>query len=335
MSTNHADSLVLLTGAKGFLGAHLARDLLAQGYRVRGLRRAGSKSQMSEPESAAIEWAEADLTDIFALSDAFGGVTHVVHSGALVSFRPSDTRRMMQTNVDGTAHIVNLCLDYGVKKLIHISSIAALGRPKDQRTIDETLKWTEHPGVTNYALSKHGAEMEVWRGIAEGLEAVILCPSVIIGTGDWRKGSGRFFSQTYKGLRFYPTGSTGFVDARDVARAASILLETHTNAPRILLNAENCSYKRLLDLIAQALHKPAPNWKFAPWTAEIAWRIEWLREKISGAEPLLTRESARAAVSSSHYENRLSLQIPGFAYRPLEETIRDTATAFLADQAKA
>ncbi|MFN4081551.1 MAG: NAD-dependent epimerase/dehydratase family protein [Saprospiraceae bacterium] len=329
-----SDTLILLTGATGFLGAHIARELLTQGYRVRGLRRAQSRPELSDAETSAIEWAEADLTDVFALSDAFEGVTHVIHAGAMVSFRPADARQMTRVNVEGTAHIVNLCLDFGVKKLAHISSIAALGRPKDQRLIDETIKWAEHPGASNYALSKHGAEMEVQRGIAEGLEAVILCPSVIIGAGDWRKGSGRFFSQMYKGLKFYPVGGTGFVDARDVARAATLLLDNDIGAGRIILNAANCSYKRLLELIAQAIGRRPPQWEFGPWLAEIAWRAAWLREKISGAPPLLTRESARAAVSSSAYDNRLSLQIPEFVYRNFEDTIRDAAAAFLADQGR-
>ena len=210
------DSLVLVTGATGFVGSYLIRSLLQKGMRVRALRRKNSRLDLLAGVADKVEWIQADVTDTGALEDAFEGVTHVCHCAAIVSFHPKDADKMLKVNVEGTANIVNLCLDFGVKKLVYVSSIAALGRATNRPHLDESCKWVESKDNSRYAISKYGAEMEVHRGIAEGLSVAIVSPSVIVGSQYWDEGMAGFFKKIDQGLKFCPSGGSGFVDVRDV-----------------------------------------------------------------------------------------------------------------------
>lgn len=323
------DSKILLTGATGFIGAYLLRLLVQKGYRVRALRRAGSPMDLVRDVADRVEWAEADVTDLFALEEAYAGITHVCHCAAMVSFHPKDVRRMMQVNVEGTANMVNLALDFGVKKFVHVSSIAALGRAKNRPNLDEKSPWVPGKGNSQYAVSKYLSEQEVWRAHAEGLPVAIASPSVVLGSGFWNVGTGRIFRQVHDGLKFWSVGRTGMVDVRDVAQFMHLLLESDITGERYILNAQNIPFRDLFFMVADALEKPRPFIKVTPIVAEIAWRVEWLKEKLLGAEPVVTRESARASVASYFYENAKSLTLPGFSYRPLEQTVRETAAQFL------
>ena len=323
------NSLVLVTGGTGFLGSYLIRLLLQKGYKVRALRRASSVMDLVQEVAARVEWAEGDVTDIVALEDAFQGVTHVMHCAAISSFHPRDAERLKRTNVNGTANVVNLALDFGIQKLIHVSSIAALGRSKERPHLDETSKWVQSNDNSLYAISKYLSEQEVWRAHTEGLPVAIVNPAVILGSGFWDAGSPRFFSQIDQGLKFWPVGRSGFVDVRDVAQFMLLLLESDIAGQRYILNAENKSFQDLFKLIANALGAKPPSIKVTPLLAEVAWRVEWLKEKLLGAEPVVTKESARSSVSSFYYDNQKSLNLPGFQYRPLEQTIRETAAQFL------
>jgi len=327
------DSKILLTGATGFIGAYLLRLLVQKGYRVRALKRANSPMDLVRDVADQVEWVETDVTDLLALEDAFAGVTHVCHCAAMVSFRPKDVRRMMQVNVSGTANLVNLALDFGVQQFLHVSSIASLGRAKERPNLDESSKWVPGKGNSQYAVSKYLSEQEVWRAHAEGLPAVIVNPSVVLGSGFWDVGTGKMFKQVHGGLKFWSVGSTGLVDVRDVTRFMLLLLERGTVGERYILNAQNTSFRDLFFQVADELGTKRPFVKVTPLLAEVAWRVEWLKEKLLGAEPVVTKESARASVSSYFYDNSKSLTVPGFAYRPLEQTIRETAAQFL-DAAK-
>ena len=321
---------ILLTGATGFVGSYLLRILCAKGYRVRALRRASSPMDLVRDIPAGqVEWFEADVTDLVALEDAFAGITHVCHCAAMVSFHPRDYARMMNINVEGTANVVNLALHFGVQKLVHVSSIASLGRSKERPNLDESCPWVESKDNSQYAISKYRSEQEVWRGHAEGLPVAIVNPAVILGSGFWEAGTGRMFKQVYGGLKFWSVGHTGVVDVRDVAQCLALLLDSDINGERFVLNAQNIGFKDLFFQVADALGKPRPSIKVTPLLAEVAWRVEWLKEKLTGAEPVVTRESARSSVSSFTYANTKSLGIPGFAYRPAEQTIRETAAQFL------
>ncbi len=323
------DSLILVTGGTGFLGSYLVRLLVKNGYKVRAIRRASSPMDLVQELENQVEWIEADVTDIVALEDAFQGVTHVMHCAAISSFHPKDAQRLKNINVDGTTNVVNLALDFGVQKLIHVSSIAAFGRAKNRPRLDENSKWVQSKGNSRYAVSKYLSEQEVWRAHAEGLPVAIVNPAVILGSGFWDAGSPRFFSQIDQGLKFWPVGRGGFVDVRDVAQFMLHLLESDITGERYILNAQNASFKELFELIANALGTKPPPIKVSPFLAEVAWRVEWLKEKILGAEPVVTKESARSSVSSFYYENAKSLSVFNFQYRPLEQTVRETAAQFL------
>lgn len=322
------NALILVTGGTGFIGSYLIRLLIKNGYRVRALRRAGSPMDLVQEVAGQVEWVDADVTDIVALQDAFKGVTHVCHCAAMVSFHPRDVQRMMNINVEGTANIVNLSLDHGVQKLIHISSIAAFGRSKERPNLDENSKWVQSKGNSQYAISKYRSEQEVWRGHAEGLPVAILNPAVVLGSGFWNIGTGRMFKQLHDGLKFWSVGNTGFVDVRDVAHFMLLLLESDINGERFVLNAQNTPFRDLFFMAADAIGAKRPFIKVTPLLAEVAWRVEWLKEKITGAEPVVTKESATASVSSYFYANAKSLTVPGFAYRPLEQTVRETGAQF-------
>ena len=320
---------VLVTGATGFVGSYLVRLLLKKGLTVRALRRTTSNMALIADVADQVEWAEADVTDLGALEDAFEGVTHVCHCAAVVSFHPKDANKMMKINIEGTKNIVNLCLDFGVKKLVYVSSIAALGRAANRPHLDESCKWVESKGNSRYALSKYGAEMEVQRGIAEGLSAAIVSPSVIVGSQYWDEGMAGFFKKMDEGLKFCPSGGSGFVDVRDVVRFMALLLDCDISGERYILNSDNLSHRQFFGLIAKELGVPSPPITIGPFLAEVAWRVEWLKEKILGAKPLATRESARASVTNYTYGNEKSRSVFGFEYLTMEQTVRDTARQYL------
>lgn len=323
------DSKLLVTGGTGFLGAYLIRQLLAKGYAVRATRRTNSPMDLVADFADQVEWVEADVTDVVALEDALEGITEVFHCAAMVSFHPRDVARMMQVNVEGTANVVNLCLEMGIRKLLHVSSIASLGRTKERPVLDENSSWVESRGNSNYAISKYRSEQEVWRGHAEGLPVAIVNPAIIFGSGFWHLGSAKFFKQVDEGLKFCPQGATGFVDVRDVARFMIHLLEGPQNGERYILNSENASFRRLFDLIGASIDKKPPFIPVNPLLAEVAWRVEWLKEKLLGADPMVTREAARSSVSTYFYSNEKSKSVFDFQYRSLETTIRETGMQFL------
>ncbi|MCS7036077.1 MAG: SDR family NAD(P)-dependent oxidoreductase [Saprospiraceae bacterium] len=323
------DRKVLITGATGFIGAYTLRLLLKRGYAVRALRRRTSPLDLVRDVADQVEWVEGDVTDLFALEEAFQGVTHVCHCAAVVSFRSSDERRMMRVNVEGTANMVNFALDAGVRHFVHVSSIAALGRAPNRPQLDETCAWVDSPTNTRYAISKYLSEQEVWRAHAEGLPIAIVSPAMVLGSGFWNVGTGRIFQQIYRGMKLYPMGQNGFVDVRDVAQFIVLLLERGIQSERYILSAQDMLFRDLFFQIADALGVRRPFIKVTPFLAEIGWRLEWLKSQLLGADPLLTRDSARASMGRFSYSNAKSLSVGGFAYRPIEQTIQETAAQFL------
>lgn len=320
---------VLITGATGFIGSYVLRLLLQRGYKVRALKRRKSALDLVRNVADKVEWVEGDVTDIVALEEAFEGVTRVCHCAALVSFRSSDERRMMRINVEGTANMVNLALNANVQHFVHVSSVAALGRAAHRPVLDETCPWVDGPTNTRYALSKYLSEQEVWRAHAEGLPVAVVNPSMVLGSGFWHVGTSRFFLQIYKGLALYPIGQNGFVDVRDVTQFILLLLERGIQGERYILSAQDLLFRDVFFQIADALGVRRPFIRVTPWLAEIGWRLEWLRSKLTGADPLLTRDSARASTCRFSYRNDKSLTVSGFTYRPIEQTIRETAAQFL------
>jgi nucleoside-diphosphate-sugar epimerase len=232
---------------------------------------------------------------------------------------------MMQINVAGTANMVNFALNFQVKQFIHVSSIAALGRSPERPHMDERSPWVNSEDNSRYAISKYLSEQEVWRGEAEGLRVAIVNPSIILGSGFWNEGSAKFFRQVYEGLKFSPTGRSGFVDVRDVAAFMILLMENDIAGERFILNAQNMASADLFEQIARALHKKPPFIKVTPLLAEVAWRVEWVKSVLLRTAPVVTRESARASVQQYTYGGEKALTIGGFQYRSVPYTIQEIA----------
>lgn len=306
------------------MGKELLKQLLYEGYRTRALYHR-SNIAIDHPN---LELIQGDLLDVVLLEEALQGVTHVFHCAAVVSYDPADKYKLMKMNIEGTANVVNACLDGGIRKLVHVSSVAAIGRIRKGEAVNETMQWTEETNNSNYGKSKFLAEMEVWRGVGEGLDAVIVNPSLILGGDDWSSGSSAIFKSAYEEFPWYSEGISGFVDVQDVARAMIMLMNSDITGQRYILSGENVSYRQVFTMIAECFGKKPPHRKVTPFLAEVVWRLEALKGKISGKKPLLTRETARTSLAKVYYDHSKILEaLPGFTFTPLSETIRRTCKA--------
>ena len=319
---------ILITGATGLVGSTVARQFLAENHTVFALFRPGSDRSLLADIENKIQWIEGDVLDISSLEKAIEDVEYVVHTAAVVSFVPRDRKMMYKVNMEGTANVVNVCLKYEIKKLCHVSSIAALGRPDSRKiiggrdlVIDEEQRWEESPENSEYAKSKHLAELEVWRGMAEGLNAVIVNPTLILGEGDWSKSSTQIFRYVYQEKPFYTEGIANYVDVQDVARAVATLLFSDVSGERFLLNAGSISYQSLFNSIADAMGKKRPSFKVGPGLAAIIWRIEAVRTWLMGTKPLITKETAQSSARRFRYDNGKIKKTIGFVFQPIEKTI--------------
>lgn len=322
---------ILITGGTGFLGSYIIKQLVEKNYAVRAIRR-GNKlpTWISKEITDKVEWVEGDILDVVALQDAMESVDTVIHSAAIVSFLRKDREQMYQVNVEGTANVVNMALEKNVSRLVHISSVAALGRTAGGGHVNEEKKWEESKVNTHYAKSKFKAELHVWRGVSEGLDAVILNPSTILGFGDWHSSSCAIFKQVYEGFNWYTPGINGFVDVEDVAKATLLCMESDISEQRFIINGDTWPFKKLQDTIADNFKKKRPGRKTTPFLLAIAWRLEKVKSLLTGKKPLLTKESARVAQSQTFFENDKILKaLPGFSFTPLEETIENACKKYL------
>lgn len=315
---------IFVTGGTGFVGSYIIRELIQKGYSVRAIRRNNKlPSYISKNILDKVEWIEGDVLDVVVLDEAMQDIDVVIHSAGVVSFVKKDRKKMYEVNVQGTANVVNIALERNVKRFIHISSVAALGRKNNGAHVNEEKKWEENKVNTHYAKSKYKAELEVWRGISEGLEGVILNPATVLGYGDWNSSSCAIFKNVYEEFAWYSPGINGFVDVEDVARATLLLMESDISGQRFIINGETWSFKKLQDAIANAFGKKQPSKRTTPFLMGIAWRLEKWKSFFSGKRPLLTKESARVAMSQTYFENDKILKtLPEFSFTPLEESIR-------------
>ena len=319
--------MILVTGGTGFLGSTLIKFLIEQGHTVVATKRSSSVIPDFLKSSPLIRWVTADITDYFALADIFQGIKQVYHCAAKVSYQKEDAQELYLVNVEGTSHIVNLCLEFSAR-LVYVSSIAALGTSKNKQPVNERDKWEFHPKMSNYSLSKYKAELEVWRGINEGLDAVIVNPSVIMGIGAYKKGSGAIFELVNNGIKIFTAGSVGIVDVTDVSRIMVKLMNSSITGERFILNAENISNKELLERIANLLNKKAPTIKANNFMLSAAWRLSKIASKITGKKPVITEESARAASELLAYSNDKILSAIDYTFRPLNKTLQDIANTY-------
>jgi len=321
---NTNDELILVTGGAGLLGTALIEKLLQQNKKVRAIYHHTPLPTFSQPLLSVIN---CDILDVNGLAEAMQGVSHVYHCAGKVSFHKKDRAALYAINVEGTANIVNAALAATVKKIVHVSSVAALGRIRKKEMITEQMNWTPETSNSIYGHSKFLGEMEVWRAVAEGLPAVVINPVIILGPGKWNETSTRIFKNVYEGSPWFTDGVTGFVDVNDVANIMIQLMKADITKERFIVSAENASYKELIQQIAVAFNKPVPNKKFTPALASFICLIEKIKSVFTGRPPLITKETAATALAKVQFDNRKLLQaLPGFNYKPLAQTIKDTCT---------
>lgn len=321
--------MILVTGGSGFVGGHLVRHLSAMGVQVRALYNTNApKGDLQNLPHVA--WMQCDLLDIYAVEEVMRDVTDIYHCAAIVTFAPGMAEQMLHFNPESTANIVNQAIVQGIRKMVYVSSIAALGRNGTiNKSINEDQEWGESRYNSAYGISKYLAENEVWRGIGEGLNAVIVNPSVILGAGNWGTGSPQLITLADKQFPFYTHGTNGWVDVQDVVNAMVQLMNSDAEAERYIVSGGNHSYRHIFTLMAQALGKKPPLWPAGPFVTGLAWRLGAVYSKITGRNPVITRETARTSQGQSFYDNsKLFTALPGFTYTPIENTIQHMATAY-------
>lgn len=318
--------MILVTGATGFLGAELIHQLTGQGTKLRALKREHSVIPDLIKDNPLIEWAVADINDLSTLDTAFEDIHQVYHCAAMISFDPKDKAKLLKVNIEGTSNVVNLCVENQVR-LLHVSSVAALGNAKKGQLITEKDFWEYDSKAHSYAISKYEGEMEVWRGIAEGLEAVIVNPSVIIGGAAGFQGSGAIFKLVKEGLSFYTKGATGIVDVQDVAKSMIALMNSKITEERFTISAENYNYQRFFGEIAKGFGVKAPAKEAKPWMLGIAWRAAKFASLFTGKPAALTSDAARSSLNESLYSNKKIIETIGITFKPLDQTVAETCQA--------
>ncbi|GAB4282673.1 MAG: NAD-dependent epimerase/dehydratase family protein [Marinilabiliales bacterium] len=336
--------MIILTGGTGFLGSHLLYHLLSNNYNVLAICRANSSKKQTEkifnqyqPDNKdlfnSIKWHECDLNNYYDVVETLSGAQGVIHAAALVSYNPADKNRLLKENVNITKNIVDASLINNIQRFLHVSSIAALGETKDSnKLIDENVKWSEEDVNSGYSVSKYYAELEVWRGIAEGLNAVIVNPSVILGYGDWDKGSCALFKTIYNGFKYYTLGSSGFIYVEDVCKIIIKLFESNISGEQFVLSSENKTYKEIFYLIAEALNVNPPRKYATPFLTGIAWRLEYVKSKLSRSAPLITRESAINSHKLLKYSNDKIQGLLQYDYTKIDNAVKLLADKFLKEQ---
>lgn len=320
--TSHVkkSTCIFITGGTGLVGSHLINELASHGKHVKALYR----SQVPDIKiKDKVEWVKGDILDVVSLDEAMKDAEQVYHCAAIVSFDPKQKHQMFATNIEGTANVVNAAINARIKKLCFVSSVAALGQKGKGREIDESMNWNEDTGNSNYGKSKYYSEMEVWRGIGEGLKAVIVNPAIILGAGNWNEGSSKIFKTAYEEFPWFTEGESGFVDIKDVVSIMIQLMESDISGERFIVSAANEKYKNIFTAIANAFGKKPPHRKVTPFIAALVWRFYALKSIFTNNISLLTRETAHSAQSIVRYNNsKLKNFLPSFTYTPLDETIK-------------
>lgn len=324
------------------VGSHLLYFLLKDNQSVRAIHRKSSKLEAvkkvfsyytkdSEALFKKIDWFEANITEVPELSEAFKDVTHVYHAAAYISFIPKHYHKLKKANIEGTANVVNLCLANKVEKLVHVSSIATLGEAENGEAISENTEWNPEAENSVYAITKYGAEMEVWRGTQEGLKAVIVNPGIILGSGHWNSASGVILKSVSKGIPFYTSGGIGIVDVEDVVTAMISLMQSNLENERYVLVSKSIYYKELLSELAKNLNKKLPKKQVAKFWLLAFSRMDWLSNKILRTRRILLKSTVRSLYKISFYNASKIENDLDFRFTPYKTTLERVARNYLKD----
>ena len=323
--------MVLVTGATGLVGSHLVLHLLDQGQTVCALFRNENGKQKvktvfeyynKQELFAKIHWRKADILDIPSLEVAFLDIDYVYHCAALISFDPKEEENLRKINIEGTQNIISFCIDFKIKKLCYVSSIAALGDlAPHENIIKEECEWNPEIQHSDYAISKYGAEMEVWRAQQEGLDVVVVNPGVILGPLFWTDGSGEIYMKVKNGLPFYTKGVTGFVCLNDVVNILFLLMESNIANEKFVLISENKTYQDILYVIAEKLQVKKPKLHGSKFLTSIVWRVDWFLATFFGMKRTLTRDLANSLHSVDFYSNHKILKELDYHFETIEDYI--------------
>lgn len=334
--------MILVTGGTGLVGAHLLYKLSLTEPKIRAIYRSEKKIDKARHVFSyftkdvdtlfnKIEWVEGDILNVPKLEEAFQGITKVYHSAALVSFDPNDYYKLRKTNIEGTANIVNLCLANQIEKLCYVSSVAVLGKEGND-IITERTDWNPNADNSVYSITKYGAEMEVWRGTQEGLNAVIVNPGIILGGGFWKLGSGALFRKIYQGMKYYTTGLLGYVDVNDVVDGMILLMNSDISNERFIMVADNWSFKDFSVMVADKLNVIPPKKEAKLWQLQVAWRLDWLNYFFKRKYRKFTKQMASSVQNNCVFNSDKLKNELKFNFTPVEKSITETCELFLKDQ---
>ncbi|MBX3254370.1 MAG: NAD-dependent epimerase/dehydratase family protein [Chitinophagaceae bacterium] len=323
--------MIFVTGGTGLLGSYLLRALVAQGKTVSALYRTAIPDA---GYAKSVRWIKGDVLDTVILEEAMAQAQEVYHCAAVVSFNPARKYEMLKINAEGTANVVNAALHTGIRKMLHVGSVSALGRSKEGIPISENDPWNEEDkNNSNYGRSKYFAELEVWRGVSEGLNAVIINPSTILGVSNWNEGSSALFKKAWQEFAWYTEGAGGFVDVEDVTQAMIQLMESDITGEKFIVSAENRPFKSVFTLMATAYGKKPPYKKAPALVIRMLCLLEKWRCALTNKEPLITRETAISARRKTEYDNsKLLKYLPGFTYTPLDQAIAAHCATYQSGQ---
>jgi len=342
---NVKDLPVLVTGGTGLVGSHLICRLASEGWHIRAVHRKTSKLDFlrkvvlyytDDPDKIvkSVEWTLCDILDYEGLTEALKGCGHVYHCAAAVSFESGHSDLLLDNNIRGTGNLVKACLASGITKLCHVSSTAALGAQNTASPVNEDHQWNDGEYHAVYAISKHRSEQEVWQGIGQGLNAVIVNPSVIFGPGDWGKGSSSFFRNIDSGMLFYTGGITGYVDVNDVVAVMIKLMSLPVSGERYIVSSENLSFREIFSMIARSLGVREPFLNVPAPVSIPVFYLARLFSLVTGKKSPLTKETVKAAYSKVLFDNSKVIKTTGITFRPMEQSVAETARLYLMDKSE-
>jgi nucleoside-diphosphate-sugar epimerase len=322
-----------ITGANGFLGVHIIHHLLNSGHSVKAVIRPNAsldefelikkRYALLEEIYSNLSWHVCELFDVVGLEQAFYGVDYVVHLAGKISYLKKDLPSLLQINQEYTSNVVNVALSLKVKKLLYCSSIAAISKNSKNEAITEDTEWDDEIAHSNYGFTKHLGECELWRGREEGLATVAINPGIILGYGDWTKGSNKLFGNAQKGFPFYSNGITGWVGVRDVARIVERLCLSDISGERFIIVSENKSFKDIADTMTDALGTKKPSIEIKGLLYKVAYGIVLVKEFL-GLGGMLSRETVRASVSVNRFDNSKVKEALDYDFESIKEVIHDS-----------